>query len=174
MKDTYLSIESDSVKRKIHSWWKGLSENRGDSAELRRCHDLTEVFFCPAFHRLYQSLLADGKVKREALALIAVTLAHVKEDISGVSFAQQMGEKKTGQTSFISEARFRKLIRCESYPELFLPVTRIIRMLNGAVNIDDVVRKLYFWNEETRKAMTFEYFEKVLQSEENQGGKKNE
>ena len=174
MNDTYLSIDSDSARGKIHTWWKGLSENRGDSAELRRCHDLAEVFFCPAFHRLYQSLLADGKVRREALALIAVTLAYVKEDIAGVSFAQQMGETKSGQTSSISEARFRKLIRCESYPELFLPVTRIIRMLNGAVNIDDMVKKLYFWNEKSRKDMTFEYFEKVLQSEGNQGGKKNE
>ncbi len=167
MKDRYLSIESDSVKEKIHTWWKSLSENRGDSAELRRCHNLTEVFFCPAFHRLYQSLLSEGKVRREALALIAVTLAHVKEDISGVTFAQQMGEGRPGQITSISEARFRKLIRCESYPDLFLPVTRIIRMLNGTVNIDDVVKKLYYWNEETRKTMTFEYFEKVLQSEGN-------
>ncbi|MDX8551210.1 type I-E CRISPR-associated protein Cse2/CasB [Methanospirillum sp. J.3.6.1-F.2.7.3] len=174
MNNTYLSIDSDSVRDKIHSWWRGLSENRGDSAELQRCHDLTEVFFCQAFHRLYMSLLSEGTVRREALALIAVSLAHVKEDISGVTFAQQMGESKSVQTPQISQMRFRKLIRCESYSELFLPVTRIIKMLNGAVNIDDVVKKLYFWNEKSRKDMTFEYFEKVLQSEGNQGGKKNE
>jgi len=174
MNNGYLSIESDPVRGKIHSWWEGLSDNRGDSAELRRCHNLTEVFFCPAFHRLYQSLLPHGMVRREALALIAVTLAHVKEDISNVTFAQQMGESRIGLTPSVSEARFRKLIRCESYTDLFLPVTRIIRMLNGTVNIDDVVKKLYFWNEKSRKEMTFEYFEKVLQSEGNQGGKKNE
>ena len=172
MNDTYLSINSDPVRDKIHSWWIGLSENRGESAELRRCHDLTEVFFCQAFHRLYLSLLEEGKVRREALALIAVSLAHVKEDISGVTFAQQMGESKTGQTPQISKRRFRSLIRIESYPDLFLPVTRIIRMLNGTVNIDDMVKKLYFWNEKSRKDMTFEYFEKVLQYEGNKGGKK--
>lgn len=174
MKDTYLSINSDPVRDKIHFWWRGLSEDRGDRADLRRCHDLTEVFFCPAFHRLYQSLLSEGKVRREALALIAVSLAHVKEDISGVTFAQQMGESKTGQTPQISKMRFRSLIRIESYPDLFLSVTRIVKMLNGAVNIDDMVHNLYFWNEKTRKEMTFEYFEKVLQYEGNKGGKKNE
>ena len=174
MNNTYLSINSDFTRSTIRSWWRDLSENRGDRADLRRCHDLTEVFFCPSFHRLYLSLLTEGKVKREALALVAVALAHVKEDISGVTFAQQMGEYRHGQTPHISKMRFRKFVRCESYPELFLPVTRIIRMMDGVVNIDDLVKKLYFWNEKSRKEMTFEYFEKVLQSEGSQGGKKNE
>lgn len=174
MKDTYLLINSDSVKTIIHCWWEELFESQRDRAELRRCHDLTEVFFCQAYHRLYLSLLAEGKVNREAIALIAAALAHVKDEISSDSFAEQMGESKTSQTPQISKMRFRRLIRCESYSDLYLPVIRIVKMLNGAVNIDDMVKKFYFWNEKSRNDMTFEYYGKVLQYEGSQGGKKNE
>lgn len=172
MNEQYFKIYSAPVKEKIHDWWENLLQNRGDGAELRRCHDLNEVFFCPAFHQLYQSLRGDGPVKKEALALIAVSLAYVRNNEARDSFAAQMGDEKSVGTPQVSEIRFKKLVRSESHHELFSPVIRIIRMLDGAVNIDDLVSKLYYWNDKSRQKMTFEYYEKVLHIEEKSGGKK--
>lgn len=174
MNKPYLELNSDHVKGKIDEWWKSIFENRGDGADLRRCHDLNDVFFCPAYHRLYQNLRDEGSVNKEALALIAVSLAHIKDNQPNSSFATQMGEEKSDGTSQVSETRFRKLIRSETYPDLFSPVVRIIKMLNGTVNINDLIQKLYFWNEKNRQRMTFEYYEKVLTYTEKSGEKRNE
>jgi CRISPR system Cascade subunit CasB len=66
---------------------KGKPRDRGAKAQLRRCGDPTEVFFCPAFHKLLYALHAGGRHHRETAAVIAGVLAHVKENAGGARFA---------------------------------------------------------------------------------------
>jgi len=165
-----LPLKDVEVTRVIHSWWEGLDDARGDRASLRRCRNPVEVFFCQSYHRLLYDLLPFGRVNREALALVAGVLSHVKEDVHGTSFPAQMAMPKQGGTSpRVNENRFRRLIRTDNDSDLYHAMIRIVDLVNGQVNIADMSASLYWWHSEfTKKNWAFAYYETILQ---NNGGK---
>ncbi|MCK9555186.1 type I-E CRISPR-associated protein Cse2/CasB [bacterium] len=133
----------------ILSWWSGLEHDTGGRAELRRAHSPTEVVFLPAYHRLYNKLETEH-IDKEALACVAGLCAHIKEN-GGGKVAEQM-------SGTISNLRFRKLLAINSREELYHAMIRMIRQLKGTVNIIDLAKTVYWWNEKTKKDLAYAYY----------------
>lgn len=141
----------------ILQWYNELERDSGGRAELRRAHNPAEVVFLPAYHRLYNKLDAPN-INKEALACVAGLCAHVKENREG-KFAKQMAECKAGsKNSEISSLRFRRLLTVSDRKELYLSMLRIIRQLGGTVNVVDLAKTVYWWNEKTKKDLAYEYY----------------
>lgn len=141
----------------ILSWWNGLKEDSGGRAELRRAHNPTEVVFLPEYHRLYGKCDASN-INKEALACAAGLCAHVKENREG-RIAEQMAERKAGsKNSKISSLRFRKLLAIKDREDLYQTMIRIIRQLGGIVNVVDLAKTVYWWNEKTKKDLAYAYY----------------
>jgi len=136
----------------ILSWWSSLKEDTGGRAELRWAHNPTEVVFVPAYHRLYGKC-DETNTNKEALASVAGLCAHVKENREG-KFAEQMAEK-------ISSLRFRKLLAISDSFDLYQTMIRFIRQLGGTVNVVDLAKTVYWWNEKTKKDLAYAYYANV-------------
>lgn len=138
----------------LFQWWKELEDRRGDRAQLRRTRDPAEVVFVPAYHYLYHQLrLAD----KEALACVAGLCAHVKDNDSGQTFAEQMADGN--DKAKVSGLRFRRLLRIDDRDELYNAMRRMIQMLGGVVNIYSLAQTVYWWNQRTKKQLAYEYYE---------------
>jgi CRISPR system Cascade subunit CasB len=86
-------------------------------------------------------------------------LAHVKTDDQNRSFAEAMGTKKQGSDQpIVSDLRFRRILRVEDQDELYTTMIRVIRMLDGNVNVTDLATSVFFWNEQTRKRWASLYY----------------
>jgi len=144
-------------------WWRALDDSRGNRAALRRCHNPTEVAFNPAFHRLRMKFKQFGYVNPESLALIAGILSHVRDN-NDVHIAAQMATPKTVDgKACVSELRFRRILKVHDNTELFESLIRIVRMLDGNVNIPILANSIYWWNvnDSTRKKWAFKYYDKA-------------
>lgn len=143
------------------SWWKGLGHDRGERAALRRASSPTEVVFSPAYHRLLSQLQQEGyTVYREALAVMTGLTAHVKEDTGpDKSLAQQMASlRSSGSGAKVSGLRFRRLLAVNQREELYPLMIRVIRLLDGRVNLVSLANAVYWWNERTRKDWAYDYY----------------
>lgn len=159
MGTTYLKFNTDSPEmRAFTAWWHALDDNRGDRAELRRCSNLAEVAFTPAFHLLRFSLMKYGWVNSDALALVAGLAARVKSDIPGKALAAQMATGKSDGSARVSGLRFRRLLKVKGREELYSAMTRILALLGGSVNLQNLAESVYYWNDRTRKKWAFEYY----------------
>lgn len=77
----YLSFKKDSPEaQELSDWWKRLDVDRGERAVLRHCHNLTEVVFSPAYHRLRLAMSRIGSFDEDKLALVVGLVARVKSD----------------------------------------------------------------------------------------------
>ena len=150
--------DSDKAERRLVgeialAWWRATisdqekARDRGARAQLKRCSDPTEVFFCPAFHKLLYSLHAEGWHNRDTAAVIAGVLAHVKENNGGARFAAQMAAGKDGneKTAVVSELRFRRLLKCKTRADLYLPVIRVVRLMGGQADVADLAKSIWNW-----------------------------
>ena len=142
------------------AWWEALPEDPGGRASLRRCSTVADATFVPAFHRLRW---AAGEVRAETLALIAVVLSHVRSNAAGASVGEQMGSGK-GDRAVVSELRFRRLLeRPASEPDdLAHDLIRVLRLLDGKLNIPDLVKGLQQWGWRTiptQKKWASDYFD---------------
>lgn len=155
---------SDGEERTIAAltaWWLGLENNRGSRAELRRAASPAEAVYCAYFHRLIPSMAESGKpFSKTKLAAIAGLASHIKSDTgSGVSLARQMASAKTGGSGArVSGLRFRRLLAVTEVEELYPMLIRVIRLLDGTVNLADMARSVYWWNERTRMRLASEYY----------------
>lgn len=155
----------------LKEWLDQLDQNHGDRASIRRCDSADEVTFQPAFVRFFASTLRPlVKNERGAIPRFAAIWglsAHLKRDdsisvlMAKQSFAEQMAQsKRSGAGPRISESRFRRLLQCER-AELYLPLIRVIRALDGAANAYDLARSIYYWGDSERKRWAFHYYPAV-------------
>ncbi|MBI3985315.1 MAG: type I-E CRISPR-associated protein Cse2/CasB [Lentisphaerae bacterium] len=142
----------------VLAWWKELENDRGERARLRRCGDVTEVFFCPAFHDLVRRLRTIGGVSRETVAVTAGVLAHVKENVPAAKVAAQMAEGR-GDRAAVSELRFRRLIETKDREALFIPLIRLVALMDGKVNVGDLTEGIRFWGPRARRDWACDYYE---------------
>jgi CRISPR system Cascade subunit CasB len=152
---------NDETGSDLFAWWKGLESDRGERAFLRRASNITEAAFSPAYHRLLGRLKEqNGSVNREALAAVAGLATHVKAhtDIGG-SLARQMAIPKAGGSGArVSGLRFRRLLAVSERDELYPLLIRVIRLLDGNVNLLSLANSVYWWNENTRKQWAYDYY----------------
>ena len=162
-----------------YDWWRGLQNNNGARARLRRCRSSSEALMEPAAINLAQRLGAlterarsDDFAIRSALDLARV-LAHVKENEPGRRVMQQAGWKKFpgdrkesdagDQRPDLSEIRFRRLMTTEPGEPLVAAFTRLVRQLEGKVNVTQLARDFRRWSHPTfgpqvRQQWAFDYY----------------
>ncbi len=161
MSERYLSFRKNSPElQELREWWEALNENRGERAELRRCHSLAEVVFSPAYHQLRRVVEGYGRVDYDGLALVAGLVARIKTYTYGISVAEQMATGKQDGSARVSGLRFRRLLKVKEKEELLGVMTRVIALLGGAADIQSLAQGMYFWNDSTRKDWAFQYYSK--------------
>lgn len=162
MGEPYVSFKKDSAEfRELIRWWDALDKDRGERAQLRRCHLLAEVAFSPTYHRLRQVLQRFGWIDDDGLALVAGLCARVKTSTDSSSMAEQMATGKPDGSARVSGLRFRRLLKVKEKEELFGAMTRVIALVGGTANIQSLAQSVYFWNDRTRKDWAFEYYSKA-------------
>lgn len=156
-----ISFSDPETHQIFLEWWENLDENRGKRAELRHCYNISEVAFTPSFHSL-RIKLSRFRINQEALAAIAGVLSHVKSNDTNSSLPAQMATPKLGsKKAVVSDLRFRRLLTIEDRSELFTTMIRIVRLLEGRVNILDLAKSIYWWNERTKKQLAYDYYENI-------------
>ncbi len=143
----------------VRAWWRELKERRGDRAELRRAHTLTEVVFTPAYQRLWRRLRGSQWSKADSIALVAGVLAHVDEDDANRSFAQHLAAVDTaGGRPRYSGLRFRRLLQYRESGELLEPAIRAVALIGRKTNVSSLAGNLYWWNDRVRRQLAFDYY----------------
>lgn len=166
----------------LEKWWvaldsrasEGKISNRGERAELKRCHRLTDVIISSAYQRKFRSFekhLAGDDDSPKRLAAVMGILSHVKPDPDDGGFCElpeipaQMAKPKRKDMPFVSEQRFKRLLRIEEIDELYPVMIRVVRMLagdkkekSGTVNIFSLAYSIYYWDEDMRIFWAYTYY----------------
>lgn len=139
------------------SWWRGLEQNRGDRAELRRCADLLQVMQTEAFHdarrRLMEAGLSDADSRRPRLAAIVALAAHVK----GLSEESLPETFSSGDKAPVSPLRFRQILEAASDDELFTRLRRVLPLVDSAINLPALAADVWHWGDSVRKRWVYDY-----------------
>jgi CRISPR system Cascade subunit CasB len=176
-------------------WWRplvappepGKPSNRGELASLRRCKNLEEILFVPAYHRLYFRVSPLEWTDRVKVAAVAGLLAHVKGDLEATESpdktapagggepikddrAQQAATvaallaspTKLGLGPRVSELRFQRLVKITDLRELYPDLLRIIHLAGERVPVRDLIRSVRWWNEKQRRDWTYRYYDTLL------------
>jgi CRISPR system Cascade subunit CasB len=135
---------------------------------------LADVSFVPVYHRLFRSIQRIGgerdegpaPVRRDGLAVVAGVVSHV-EDIRGRdSFAVQMARPEVeGGGSKVSELRFRRLLQYRNRDDLYPALIRIVKLLDGQLDLFSLATAAYWWNDRTRKDWAYEYYSEAPEKE---------
>jgi len=157
------SFASDKVQQGQYRWWGQLKERRGGRARLRRCRNPSEVLLQKEFFRYYKFLGEPGHLNRKKLATVCGLLSHVEEKATGGKLGGLLGKSGEGsQRPKISEHRFRRLLNYENQNELYRPMIRIIRQLDGKLPVREFSKKVYYWDPEgTREDLAFNYYQTI-------------
>jgi len=141
----------------LHAWWRSLAEQKGDRAELRRCHVPVQVVFVPSYHTLLGKMGQECNLDKERLAMIAGVAAHVRSDNPSSRMAAQLSEMNNGAPR-LSPLRFRRILSIKENEELYEAMIRLVQYLKGTVNLCDMAQSIYWWNDNTKKRWAYEYY----------------
>lgn len=159
----------------LRAWWKGLEDDKGERAALRRAANLTSVMLSPAFHRLLNDLrragfgISDNRYPK--LAVIVGLAARIRDEGSrgedGESLATSMGTPKmSGGKAVVSELRMRRLLACDDIEELYTLLRRALALLDNRANLGDLAATVWNWMpmddnnpKDSRRQMAFDYYE---------------
>jgi CRISPR system Cascade subunit CasB len=171
--------------RAARDWWRSLQPRRSDDtgapkaggdrgdpaalARLRRASTVAEAMAEEAtldlFWRLGLTRADTARLPR--VAVIAMVLAHVREDNEHDgderrSAIQAVGRKtlEDEDSAKMSPLRFRRLLACrdDDDEDLAREMRRLVQLAGGVVNVGDLAKSLFSWNEETRHRWAFDYF----------------
>ncbi len=146
----------------IVDWWSELvdDKHKGQRAKLKRCKTREEILLNPDQIRLKQ-ILKDNKVN--GVEVIASLLANIKNDGSSQKkLAEQMASNvKNTSRPWVSEIRFRCLLKCDSREELYPQLLRVIKMLDAKssmVNVYDLIESIHFWGDDRKRRWAEDYY----------------
>jgi len=151
----------------LRGWWRGLDNERGSRADLRRCSRPLEASFNASHHHLSNDLqkrYPEEKGLDSRVLCITPLLAHVKcdggvDEGRGKMLAKQMAEPKSlGGESVLSELRFRRFLECQTREDLFPQLRRIIHLLDSKVDIYDLADTVYFWGDRKKRELARQYY----------------
>lgn len=159
---------SEPDARAIAEWWREKTHrdapgaDRADLAELRRRRSPGEVAFLKPFHDARMRCGLRDPSSLERLAIVVGVLAHVRGEPEGrpEQVAVQLARPSAGGSlPRMHELRFRRLLQVESPKELYAAGVRLVRLLGGRVNVEDLAASLYRWDEETKRNWAMLYYQ---------------
>lgn len=149
-----------------HWWTTTLSPltgpGRASRAELRRCETVADAVAVEATHELHAALGGGLKHQADRLALIAISLANIRED-DPLSAAARFGQ---GERPVLSALRFQALIRTEDPAELMKGLRRALAQIGYRANVASLARDLMYWGDDVRNRWCFDYYGAPLQEQE--------
>jgi CRISPR system Cascade subunit CasB len=177
---------SDQAKTKLPGdiaadWWASLQDQRGGkpnpladrAARARLRHaDKDKALTDPAFFDLHHRLLQAGCVNNfnfNPSLRLALVLVHVREDEqptggapSWRGFGRAIGAPGFGESDKapLKPLRFRRLLQAkgDDIDEITRQFRRAVDLAGGKVNVRDLAKILFYWNDETRARLAFDYF----------------
>ncbi len=169
-----IKISPDSgVGKLLGDFWLQLQTTPGTRAELKRCKDISEVMMTPAYHHFCQRikpLMVNEREWQSSFAAVIGLISHLKSE---KVLAQNRGSessyaalcalamaKPQGERPQVSELRFRRLLQRDRR-DLYPAMIRIIRMLDGNVNLYGLAESVYYWGDRIKKEWAFAYFPRV-------------
>lgn len=140
----------------LQSWWQGLQERNADRAELRRAESVSDVIMLPVFQRAclrFKPFFQHEENWESRLAEVLGLVAHIRQSNPGQTLAHQMA----GNPPVVRELRFRRLIQRDR-DELYVPMIRVLRILDNKANLHDLAQSVYFWGDSVKRRWAFDYF----------------
>ena len=143
----------------VLAWWRGLGDDTGGRAALRRASDLTAVVMSPAYQRLYRRLRAagwpDASWQNDRLAAAAGLLAHVREaDERSLPLAMS---QRDGDKPRVSALRFRRLLEAPDVDALFTGLRRTLPLLQHCADPLALASDVVNWGDRVRKRWAYDY-----------------
>ncbi|HUJ90739.1 MAG TPA: type I-E CRISPR-associated protein Cse2/CasB [Syntrophorhabdales bacterium] len=159
-----LFAEGDVSAVILRNWWKGLQTDGDERDRIRRCGDPSSVMLSPEYQNLL-NLLKDAGYDLDAghsyaVAAVVGLVAQVTRDTGpGASFARQMAQPAPGsRKARVSELRLGRLVAQQQREMAYLLLIPVMDLLSGTVNLTDMARGLYRWDEAARKRWADDYY----------------
>ena len=165
------------VAAAARGWWRDLQPTetqKGDRAalaRLRRSASPRDAMVEPATLALFRRLGLNSPRKLPKAAVIAMTLAHVREDEApGEEKKRRHPIRRVGRPTMENEddaimkpIRFRRLLACrddddQALDELAREMRRFVALAGKKLDVGELAASLFFWNDRTRARWAFEYF----------------
>lgn len=145
------NLFNEERQKKLINWYNNLDTNKGLRAELKRSSSPLEAMLCQATHSLKREF-PYWPDKPEIIASIAGILALVKVDtgVNGISYATQLAKPKEGNKSPLSESRFKKIIKSQTWNEFYMNIRRSVEILKGQVNICSLADGIIQWGKKNK------------------------
>jgi CRISPR system Cascade subunit CasB len=162
-------------------WWWAMQDSFSDgrpnphadrAARARLRHaDKDSALVDPAFFKLHGELMKAGLAGSHDLSRslrIALVLVHVREDEQKGDqpwrrgFGRAIGAPGFGESDKapLKPLRFRRLLQAkgDDTDEIVRQFRRAIDLAGGKVNVRDLAKILFYWDDKTRARLAFDYF----------------
>lgn len=154
---------------KASLWWRrlqpdpktGAPGDRGALARLRRNATVGEAMMDETAIALFRMVGARHPDDLPEVALLAVVLAHVREDARGATTARLLGPDRPDapETARMSPLRFRRLLEAATPDDRLTAFRRMVALSGGALPVRDLAESLLDWNDRRRQRWTYDYWD---------------
>jgi CRISPR system Cascade subunit CasB len=162
-----MSAEKSEIAADARRWWQLLQRtlngrpnpkaDPGALARLRHCAAPVEAMCEPVTLDLFRRPRRSTPKDLPRVAVIAMVLAHVRDDAPGQKAIQAVGKTRERAEPKLSRLRFRRLLACRDDDELAREMRRFVALAGGTVNIGDLAESLFYWSDRTRARWAFYY-----------------
>ena len=161
------SPDSPSGKT-LADWWRGLENDRGARAELRRARSPEDASLIPATINLITLLrgtpVSEHSGWQSRIPAIAGLSSRLDADARSIVLAapnrdalpRRMASPK-GDRPRVSELRFRRILQTHR-DELYRPMIRVLAQLDNQISLFDLADTLFWWGPQIQKSWAFAYF----------------
>jgi len=148
--------EDTPIGKALIEWWKGLDDDKGGRAELRRASSVFEALMCPSFQRLQRRLVAIspemfGKgYQLDRLAMACALMAHVSKP-------SELSVPKATDRNPVSELRFKRLLESPDDEALFTGLRRALPLVDRTVDLLSLASAVLYWGNEVKRNWAYDY-----------------
>lgn len=163
----------------LTDFWKGLENNKGTRAELRRCQNVSEVVITPVCSRMchrVEKLMPTSILWESRFAAVLGLISHLDKNDMKTVLAEKDNDKYieifiepmthlSGERPVLSELRFRRLLQRDQN-DIYPAMLRVLRLLGGRTNLFGLAESIFYWKDKIRgdeicKRWAFAYFPNV-------------
>lgn len=160
----YLFTKDHRTSAILLEWWKNLENNKGDRAELRRCHNVSEIIMTPAYHRIYRWLVSvelPDEPANDRIPVLVALAAQIKNHVPSNNadiFPKALSQKVAGSDRpRLSANRFRSILQLDAPDELLTGLRRSLPLIDSVSDIRDLAHAVYYWGDKIKRRWAYAY-----------------